>query len=879
MSNRLSPATLQLWAKSDRGKDNGAWHPLICHLLDVAASCLEILQLEPPRYRSLLAQDFGCSEEQAVALTVALVALHDLGKANGGFQRKSEHCLIRVKEAGFHLPPETEAETPHGIVSQVYLAELLTKKFGIDGKAARLLADAVGAHHGFRTASEILRASTRKFQTRTVPWTQAVDELFDAVWSACGAPPQWNIQSVSAACFQRLMGLTSVADWIGSSLEFAPFDNDPAAYLQRARDRARARLRGLGWSRRSPLRDQANFSEIFAYLAEAGQTFSPRGLQQAVVDLLENVSEPVLLLVEAPMGEGKTEAGFYAHVAIAAAVGHRGAYVGLPSQATGNAMFERLRDFLAGQGRQEPPDLQLLHGAQLLNERYQDLRVASNTGGHDEPNVVAQSYFSHLKRALLSEYGAGTIDQALLGVLGVKHQFVRLWGLGNRTVILDEVHAYDTYTSSLLLALVRWLRALGSSVILMSATLPRRTRQQMLEAFAGRPMDSSELPYPRVAMVGAGQAREATFQTRPLVRFQLLPLEIATDAVADRALDLTSGGGCLVCIANTVDRAQAIYRRLRESREVDEVMLFHARFPIEQKQKIEERVLQLFGKGETSAPNPKRPARAILVATQVVEQSLDLDFDVMLTDLAPIDLVLQRAGRLHRHDKNNGHRGSHEQAALYVCGLSSRSIEDDWGGTYWEKIYRPDVLIETWATLRDRTRIDLSIDLDPLVQAVYDRIEPDQQDQIDQRDAAFAELGNPDTLEWRQPPKRQEDRDENDPQGPLLTRKTQETVTIALLHRSGDSLYLDRDCTMPARVKTALPLEAARAIYARTVKVSRFGVVKTLQRRRNAQPWSKTPILQNVYLLELEQGETVVGSTRLTLDPEIGLYYRKEKTV
>jgi CRISPR-associated endonuclease/helicase Cas3 len=893
----LSQATLTLWAKSDRGKESDAWHPLICHLLDVAASCYEIISLEPQRYRDLLAIDFHTTAERAVALTVALVGLHDLGKANAWFQRKSESCVGRVKEANFDFPPEKDAEIAHGIISQAFLYELLPRRFSLSCEAARLLADAVGAHHGYRTQPPEFAQAMRRAGRRRPLWKAATEELFDEVWEVCDAPDQWSLPSLSAPAFQRLMGLTSVADWIGSSLEFAAYDGNGKGYFEQARGRARERLRQVGWQQRLPLRSGATFGQLFSYLAPEGSTFEPRGLQKAVVELLEGVSEPVLLLVEAPMGEGKTEASFYAHVAIQNAVGHRGAYIGLPSQATGNAMFERLHAFLEGQGRKQAPDLQLLHGAQLLNDSYQDLRIKSNVirPGEDGANVVAQTYFSHLKRALLSEYGAGTIDQALLGILGIKHQFVRLWGLGNRTVILDEVHAYDTYTSELLLALVRWLRSLGSSVILMSATLPRATRQQMLEAFAGAAALTANLPYPRVALVHQGQVREQTFLTRPLACFELHPAPVTIPDLADQAAKLVEEGGCLACIVNTVDRAQQLYLALEKRLGKDDVMLFHARFPIEQKQKIEEMVLARFGKGDSAAPNPDRPRRAVLVATQVVEQSLDLDFDVMVTDLAPIDLILQRAGRLHRHDKNTGGRGRHETAKLLVAGLASEDIRGDCKWTYWEVIYNAGILVRSWLRLKTHTAVDLNSDLDPLVQCVYDTsqrlpgqepfdeflesnsVKAGNEQDIDQRDASFAELGNPDGVEWQTPPRRQTG-DPDDPQGPLLTRKTQETVTVVPVYGSAGEYYLDPLMTQRIKMGASLPLAQAKVVFGRTVKISRIGIVKALQSRA-WQPWSKTALLQNVYPLYLDNGRAKFSKTTVSLHPDLGLVYEKEQSV
>ena len=299
--------------------------------------------------------------------------------------------------------------------------------------------------------------------------------------------------------------------------------------------------------------------------------------------------------------------------------------------------------------------------------------------------VVARSYFSHRKRALLSEYGVGTVDQALLSVLNIKHQFVRLWGLGNRVVVLDEVHAYDTYTGTLIESLVRWLHALGSSVIVMSATLPANKRTALLEAFGAK--DIPEQTYPRITRVLNGKADAVHVPASAKKQIRLERISQDDTSVRDKLLELTRERGCVACIVNTVDRAQRLYTALKDNTQGVPVMLFHARYPVTDRQRRELECLQAFSK-DGSRANPNRPKRMILIATQVVEQSLDLDFDAMISDLAPVDLLLQRAGRLHRHEVNTPLRGSHTQATLYVAGLESDGTPPDLTSNYWHYIDR-----------------------------------------------------------------------------------------------------------------------------------------------------------------------------------------------
>lgn len=760
---RLSESARRLWAKSDRGREQGAWHPLIAHLLDVAACAEAILEREPPKTLELYAHDLSLEPQQAKAWVCALAGLHDIGKASPAFQQKWLEGKERLWATGLTWssdPTPPPDDLSHSIISEAVLPELLEAR-GWKYRAAQNVAAAVGEHHGFRaTRGDLDKATTR--EKGNANWDEVRRELFEAVLEVLGVGEAPKVKLYGGAAFERLAGLTSFADWIGSSLDFHPLGDDLAGYYREAKVRATQKLDGIGWFQRKTLMPEPqSLEEVFAYLGSPEAPFRARPLQAAIERLLEGVDRPALLLVEAPMGEGKTEAAFYAHLRLQAANGHRGMYVALPTQATGNLMFERAKAFLDRWGQSCRLDLQLLHGASELVEAYQEIRVRPNSPEEREEGVEAQIWFSHRKRGLLSEYAVGTVDQALLGILPTKHQFVRLWGLGNRVVVLDEVHAYDTYTSGLIESLVRWLRALDSSVVLMSATLPRAKRENLLRAFGAEKI-TEDKPYPRITRVVKDNPMPVveTFEARkqPTLRLRALPLGL--EAIAEQALEQARRGGCVACIVNTVQRAQELYRALAGNSDGVEVYLFHARYPLEERLNREQLVLDKFGK------QGQRPKRAILVATQVVEQSLDLDFDVMFTDLAPVDLVLQRAGRLHRHARSAEERHSHTEPVLWVAGLECEGVPDF--GTA-ERIYERYVLLRSWLALRNRTQIELPGDIDRLVQEVYSDPMPqglpeawrraleeaqarmEKRDARDQDEAFYAPFGDPDETGWLEP--------------------------------------------------------------------------------------------------------------------------------
>lgn len=912
----LSAAARALWAKSpDRA--GGDWHPLIAHLLDVAACAAAILAREPATTRAAYAADFGLEEGRALAWVCALVGLHDLGKASPAFQQKWPEGLSRVRAHGLTWddpPPPPPDDAPHNVISQATLPALLVR-VGWRPRCASRVADAIGAHHGFRAQERDLQRAEATSQQGGAAWAAAREELSAyvlAVLRVSGAPTI----PFGGAAFERIAGLTSVADWFGSSLPRVPFGDDPAAYFAGALDRAHARLDAAGWPHRAALLapgDPPTLTEVFGYLGKPGRPFAPRALQCAAERLLADSSGPTLLLIEAPMGEGKTEAALYAHLLLQAANGHRGLYVALPTQATGNAMFRRLRRFLgeraAARGADAPPlDLQLLHGATLLNREFQGIVVRPNLhdGGREAPNspdaaqegVRAAEWFTNRKRGLLSAYGVGTVDQALMAVLNTKWQFVRLWGLANRVVVLDEVHAYDTYTGTLIESLVRWLHALGSSVVLMSATLPTKKRRALLDAYGAT--EGEPLPYPRITRAAGGIARSESFIGRPQPTLTVRPAPTEIDALADLLRGLARGGGCVGCVVNTVQRAQKLYLALRDEAEVLGLQLFHARYPADERLARETRVLDTFGVG-TDEQRIARPRRAVVIATQVVEQSLDLDFDVLVTDLAPIDLVLQRAGRLHRHERSLETRHGHREPVLYIAGLATDAIAPDFGPS--EDIYERYVLLRSWLALRDCGRIALPGEIDRLVQAVYSTPDPDDlapelraalrkaaaklgdRDRADGGAAAVAVFGEANETRWLGVPNqvRRRDDDADDPQAdddrPLAqTRLGRPSATVIPVHAHAGRYYLDAEYRVLVHFTGTIGREEAIRYYSRSVRLSHYHVVKGLPqhlRDEKLSPtgWQREPPLAHAYPLVLSDGCAVVGGQAVRLDAELGVVY------
>ncbi|GAI17071.1 unnamed protein product, partial [marine sediment metagenome] len=341
------------------------------------------------------------------------------------------------------------------------------------------------------------------------------------------------------------------------------------------------------------------------------------------------------------------------------------------------------------------------------------MNVAGDGDSQDDmPEAAAAEWFLPRKRGLLAPFGVGTIDQALLSVLQTKHYFVRLFGLAQKTVIIDEVHAYDMYMSTLLESLIAWLHALGSSVILLSATLPDNKRRALVRAYGGEPEILGSSTYPRITSVSGTVTQSFEFEASRYVELCIRHVGDGIDSLIDDLRHTLKDGGCVAIICNTVKRAQQTYAAIKQAGLVspDELMLLHSRYPFEDRENREMAILRAFGKKGI------RPKRAILVATQIIEQSLDLDFDLMVTDLAPADLVIQRAGRIHRHDNHRPSAMAKPTLWIRMPDTDANGIPDLGASAY---VYEPYFLLLSYLQLRDRPAISLPDDIPTIIEKVY----------------------------------------------------------------------------------------------------------------------------------------------------------------
>lgn len=581
-------------------------------------------------------------------------------------------------------------------------------------------------------------------------------------------------------------GLTIVADWIASNVDYFPlidYDDTEFRYLGTGGESERIRR---AWEQIDlPVPWHAvdtgeNATQLLRRRFKLDDSAEARPLQNAAVDLARTGTGPTMLMIEDAMGAGKTEAGALAAEMLAARTGASGFLFALPTQATTSAMFNRMLTYMstvadekvAESARRAHAELSasLLHGRSrfdakatelyrsgraMLDRAFRGLEAVGDPQGVDTDgagvergsgDLVAHPWLSGRKKAVLAEFVTSTIDHLLFAALKAKHLALRHLGLTNKVVIVDEAHASSDYMNAFLEIVLEWLGYYGISVVILSATLHRELRERFALAYlrgldaGGRIAEPQNLDlsplqagfggavvpaYPRLTRVqGDGVLVRRIPAAMPPTHVTIRAEQTDADpkAVADLVDRLYRQGGCVLVVRNTVSAAQDLYEELK-SRHDGEVRLMHSRFTVADRQRNDAWLLDHFGKDATTA-NDKRPKKTIVVATQVVEQSLDIDFDTLVTDLAPVDILLQRIGRIHRHSGRE-RPAALSRPACHIIGMPTDpdlAPEVDRGSTY---VYGKWALLQAALVLHDAVApvgfsVNLPGDIGPLVERAFD---------------------------------------------------------------------------------------------------------------------------------------------------------------
>lgn len=622
-----SPASIQLsdcWAKTDPATGQPAL-TVRDHCLIVGAVAEAVRHFLPQACRNL-----------APLGAVTLAAAHDIGKITPGFLRKCPLSLFSK------INGSQDSCGDHALVSQAFLASLAEMQD--ERKIPWAWGLSAGGHHGSYPTGNV-RNNIKRLELG-LPWPAPFRlELLAELVKQFGPLPNEFIKVGSR--IHWLTGFVTFCDWIGSNTDWFPLH--PEVPLrdhftpESARSGAAAALERIGWHRRA-VSPGLSFSQLFA-ISETVE-FKPRPLQEMLIHLTDG---PGLYILEAPMGMGKTEAALAAAYRRWTEGDERGLYFALPTQLTSNRIHRRVSEFL-DHVIADTTIRTLAHGNAWLSEDRVRSFSPANTSAGEADATEACRWFTSGRKPLLAPFGTGTIDQALMACIGAKHSALRLFALSGKVVVIDEVHSYDPYTSALVDQLIRWLLEVGCTVIVLSATLTAKRRREMVaKAGAAEPFPEPD-DYPLITKVVGENATHHAVSDPSIHKstVHLKHLDAEDASFIENIARAAEAGACVLVIRNTVALAQQTYRAVKAALRSDAIPvgLLHSRFPHYQREENEKRWLDLLGKNPSN-----RPVGCILVATQVVEQSVDIDSDLLVTDLAPTDLLLQRLGRLHRHSR------------------------------------------------------------------------------------------------------------------------------------------------------------------------------------------------------------------------------------
>lgn len=670
------------WGKADGNTDK--YHPLLLHSIDVASVAKAWLALSSRMGNSkFFLKSVGgpdCTEEQVDAMVLFFIFLHDAGKISWRFQRWKMDIMLRIFQDSKHDfsrddlsgSVDTEKSDGHGAYGEFFLRGCSIKDNYFpweESKTWKAWSRAVLNHHDRPTGSRDVNARRKPkpldgaLETiESLEW-DAVRELVAAGEELYLVPAGLSVVTLPRDTIpsELFEGFCSLCDWIASNDKFFPFESGisvagAVSYVERSLSRARKALASLGIAqKRVPVLSSPQETSGMQYLFPE---LAPRGIQTIKTRSYTGESS-TLVVAEASTGSGKTEFALSCAYEMLQAGKADTIIYALPTQGTANAMFSRICA-VAEKIFPDVPNVVLAHGKSRYNDEsnamlkdFEDMHAREEDSG-----AVSLRWFTDSrKRSLLGNICICTIDQVLMAPLPVRHNFVRKFAIGRSVLIIDEVHSYDPYMNYLVDKVLEEHRESGGNVILLSATLPGKRKTKIFRKWGLRERADISGAYPLVSVV-RGNGRLEQTQPKESVPEKKVLVKIRNVSAAHGGIDLTpdadtmteildhAGKGEKVCVlCNLVDDAQRTFDRLAALRDKDsaDIRIFHARFSFIDRDRIEKEIMSAYGKGDRSGGG------SVVVATQVVEQSLDLDFDILYTQLCPVDILFQRIGRLYRH--------------------------------------------------------------------------------------------------------------------------------------------------------------------------------------------------------------------------------------
>lgn len=666
-----------LMAKTGRGTEE-EWLPLWMHLKDTAGIMEKLVKKWVPDSIPAAA---GLNRSQFLTTAKFLGAVHDIGKATSYFQSiitlNCPQKYDEITESGFVVNKKyhSAGKTPHAHAGQ-WILQSSMNEFQIPESLALV----VGAHHGKPISYDYIMGEPDMIKAYPVNffgseedntgrrlWESSWHDIMSQALQLAGIPSVDTLPVLTPEAQVLLSGLLIMADWIASNTDYFPLLSldDPG------REEVYPNRVDEGWERIS-FPEQWS-SEIYAMDQETFKNrfhFLPNEVQAQMLKVVNDSEAPGIFVLEAQMGIGKTEAALGAAEVLAYRKHGSGIFFGLPTQATSNGLFQRLYEWGKQVSEETVNTIRLAHGSAEFHEEYHRLALQGMSNveedGQEQDRLGVHPWFQGNKRALLADFVIGTVDQFLMASLKRKHFMLRHIGLAGKVVVIDECHAYDAYMNAYLDRSLQWMAAYGVPVILLSATLPSERRRELVEGYVKayskyhlgkrrlevtytRPDWKENIGYPLLTWTDGENVKQTDIR-QSLSDKSVTIRYVNTIPDMIRLMDeRLQDGGCGCIIANTVKVAQEIYTACTQSMKQVQVILYHAQFTVPDRYEKEKYLLDKMGKSSCDTDRN----RLILIGTQVLEQSLDYDADIMVTQLCPIDLLFQRIGRLHRHDERN----------------------------------------------------------------------------------------------------------------------------------------------------------------------------------------------------------------------------------
>lgn len=905
-----------LWGKKKEKDGQYYWLPLEQHLLDTGNIMIQLWNhwLSEGQRKFVLESISEFEEEAGVSLVSFIGLTHDLAKATPAFSLRPSvnnqspdldkiltENLIKSGFSGLeNWSTESSSKSPHALASQVLL-----DFYGVGEDIASI----IGGHHGrpvddkWEIGVQLETYTANYYQYDhdgecAENWKRVQRKLFEWALEEAGYKNVAELPEIKQPAQVLLQGLLIMADWIASNEEYFPLfpiDKEEEEFQEE-------RLES-GWERWSKtyLWTSNYFHDIDEQYNKRFQ-FHPREIQRAFTEVLDKAENPGIIIFEAPMGLGKTEAALLGVEQMAEKRKCSGMFFGLPTQATSDGIFMRIKDWvekIAGETG-DNKSLQLVHGKAQFNETFQSLKNAENINvDGTEGNVVINEWFTGRKTAILDDFVVGTVDQFLLAGLKQKHLALRHLGLSKKVIVIDEVHAYDAYMGEFLYRVVEWLGAYRVPIIILSATLPASKREKLVKTYCrGMGVKNRNIQavysdwgkteaYPLITYTDGdrvSQLRDFPLENTKEVKVELIG-EDDLVTILQRAL---SNGGIAGIIVNTVKRAQQLAEKLERAFGQENISVLHSSFLAPHRQEKETQLLNEIGK------NAKRPQLRIVVGTQVLEQSLDINFDVLFTDIAPMDLLLQRIGRLHRHLETKRPQNL-KDPIVYVMGIQGMAEFEE--GT--RKIYGDYLLIRTQLVLPEK--LVLPEDISRLVQKVY-KEESDipvsirekyKEAKAENKSRIDTKKNNANAFCLKKPYDsegnsligwlKDDIQSDTEEAGLAKVRDGSESMEVILVKRKENELYLLDDITS---ISGELTPALAKKISRQTIRLPHIfcyktdKIIKELEERNKAElsHWQDEPWLKGSLgiILDEENCADLIGY-RIHYDKQYGLMVGKEE--